>query len=125
VLALFGHFGFVMTFYFAASAVLPPEAVHLSLQIHFLIVPVGMIVQAGFPAPGGMGGGELAFGELYRLVGSTFAFGVLVSLMMRVITWGLSAVGYFTYLRMRPSFRPGESAPTVVHGEQPLAPVEV
>lgn len=125
VLAFLGHVGFVLTFYFAAVAICPENSVP-HLQTHFLIVPVGMLIQAGFPAPGGVGGGEFAFGKLYELVGSTFAAGVLAMLMMRLISWGLGAVGYFVYLRLRPTLLGIEPSPVrEVVPKQNLAPVEV
>jgi uncharacterized membrane protein YbhN (UPF0104 family) len=125
-LAFLGHIGFVLSFYFAACAIIPLDEVP-SLQTHFLIVPVGMIIQAGFFTPGGVGGGEVAFGWLYGLVGSTFAAGVLGMLMLRVISWVLGGAGYFIYLRMRPSLIgnvrtvPREVSPA----KYELAPVEV
>jgi uncharacterized membrane protein YbhN (UPF0104 family) len=109
LLALVGHVGFVLTFYFAALTLSPADAVP-SLATHFLVVPVGMTIQAGFPAPGGVGGGEYGFGKLYDLVGFTFAAGVLASLVRRVIEWVLGLVGYLVYLRLRPSLPPAELA---------------
>jgi len=116
LLAIVGHVGFVLTFYFAALTLSPPGAIP-SLGAHFLLVPVGMAITAGFPAPGGVGGGEAAYGFLYGLVGFGQAFGVLGSLTQRVITWVVGLAGYLIYLRMRPSLPPvtgesgGEAAP--------------
>jgi uncharacterized protein (TIRG00374 family) len=103
-LAMIGHVGFVLTYYLAALT-LSRAADVPSLAVHFLIVPVGMAIQAGFPAPGGVGGGEVGFGELYRRVGKAFDKGVLTSLVQRVITWTLAFSGYLVYLRMRPALR--------------------
>lgn len=77
-----------------------------SLAEHFLIVPVGLTVQALAPVPGGAGVGELGFGALYYLVLGTKAGearGVLASLVSRVIGWGLGLVGFIFYLVMKPS----------------------
>ncbi len=109
VLAMIGHVGFVLTFYFAALAFYRADEVP-SLEAHFLIVPVGMSIQAGFPAPGGVGGGEVGFGELYKRVGFGFDQGVLGSLGKRSIEWILGLTGYLVYLRMRPAFRQGAAA---------------
>jgi uncharacterized protein (TIRG00374 family) len=103
-LSLVGHVGFVSTFYFSALALQPADEIP-SAEVHFLIVPIGMAIQAGFPAPGGVGGGEYAFGYLYSLVGYPMANGVLASLVQRMITWGLGLVGYLVYLRMRPALQ--------------------
>lgn len=103
-MAMVGHVGFVLTFY-CASLTLNAAAEIPSLAVHFLIVPVGMAIEAGFPAPGGVGGGEVGFGALYKRVGSSFDSGVLMSLVRRVIMWTLAFCGYLVYLRMRPALR--------------------
>ena len=105
LLAMIGHVGFVLTFYFSALTLNPPDQIP-TLAEHFLLVPVGMAIQAGFPAPGGVGGGEIGYGELYWRVGYDFDRGVLGSLVQRVISWILGLAGYLIYLRMRPALRP-------------------
>jgi len=102
LLSLVGHVGFVLTFYFSSLTVFTADQIP-SLTTHFLIVPIGMAIQAGFPAPGGVGGGEYAFGALYKLVDYPEANGVLAALVQRVITWAVALGGYVVYLRMRPS----------------------
>jgi uncharacterized protein (TIRG00374 family) len=102
LLSLAGHVGFVLTFYFSALTVFSSDQIP-SLSTHFLIVPIGMAIQAGFPAPGGVGGGEYAFGALYKLVDYPEATGVLAALVQRVITWIVALGGFAVYLRMRPS----------------------
>jgi uncharacterized protein (TIRG00374 family) len=102
LLSLVGHVGFVLTFYFSALTVFTADQIP-SLSTHFLIVPIGMAIQAGFPAPGGVGGGEYAFGALYKLVDYPEANGVLGALVQRVITWVVALGGFALYLRMRPS----------------------
>src|SRR5262249_53166130 len=92
-LSVVGHVGFVLTFYFSALTLSPADKIP-SVQAHFLVVPVGMAIQAGFPSPGGVGGGEYGFGKLYDLLGFAFAAGVLGSLIQRVITWVLGLAGY-------------------------------
>lgn len=94
----------VLAFYAAARVFVPAaEAADLpDLAASFLIVPVGMAVQAFFPTPGGVGGGEYGFGKLFRLVGKPSAYGVLGSLAQRALNWLLGLIGYIVYLRMRP-----------------------
>ncbi|MCI0639969.1 MAG: flippase-like domain-containing protein [Gemmataceae bacterium] len=99
-MALVGHLGFVMVYYFSSRTLNEPDRMP-SLETHFLIVPVGMSIQAGFPAPGGVGGGEYGYGKLYEVMGFLFAAGVLGSLVQRCINWGLALVGYVLYLNMK------------------------
>jgi uncharacterized membrane protein YbhN (UPF0104 family) len=105
LLAIIGQVGLVLTFYFAALTLASPNDIP-SLGAHFLLVPVGVTIEAGFPAPGGVGGAEAAYGFLYGLVGAGQAFGVLGTLVKRVIGWAVGLVGYVVYLRMRPTLRP-------------------
>jgi uncharacterized protein (TIRG00374 family) len=102
LLSLVGHVGFVLAFYFSALTVFTADQIP-SISTHFMIVPIGMTIQAGFPAPGGMGGGEYAFGALYNLVKYPEANGVLGALVQRVVTWVVALSGYVVYLQMRPS----------------------
>jgi hypothetical protein len=114
-LAMVGHVGFVLTFYFAAVSLNPGDAVP-SLGAHFLLVPVGMAIKAGVPTPGGVGGGEAGFGWLYslgltgELAKRAAAAGVLAALAERAIEWTLALVGYLVYLRMRPELGQPEPA---------------
>jgi uncharacterized protein (TIRG00374 family) len=93
-----GHVGFVFTFYFCARTLWDGKTAIPSLTQHFLLVPIGLVVQAVVPFPGGMGIGELGFGALYSLLGGTRSAGVLGSLVQRVIAWGLGLVGAVVYL---------------------------
>jgi uncharacterized membrane protein YbhN (UPF0104 family) len=101
VLAIVGHLGFVLFFYFS-SRTLNLAADIPSLPAHFLAVPVGMTVSAGIPTPGGVGGGEFVYGQLYEMLGFSVAAGVLGSLMQRAINWVLGLAGYLVYLRLKP-----------------------
>ena len=94
----------VLAFSAAAHVFVPPADVAdlPGLASNFLVVPVGMAVQAFFPTPGGVGGSEYGYGMLYKLLGKPEAFGVLASLAQRVLQWALGLTGYLVYLRMRP-----------------------
>jgi hypothetical protein len=107
-ISLISHSGLVLAFYFAAQTLTPADRLP-SLVTHFLIVPVGMTIRAGFPAPGGVGGGEYAFGMLYKLLGFSFAAGVLALLVQRVVEWSLGLVGYLVFLRMKPALKKVEA----------------
>jgi hypothetical protein len=114
LMSMVGHIGFVVAFYFAARTLTPVEDIP-TLGAHFVIVPVGMTIAAGFPSPGGVGGGEYGFGELYRLAGFGFAAGVLGSLVQRVITWTLGLIGYLVFLRMKPTLQVPNGSPPPGH----------
>jgi uncharacterized protein (TIRG00374 family) len=109
-MSLIGHVGFVLTFYFASLTLQASNEIPTVAE-HFMIVPVGMAIQAGFPTPGGIGGGDYAYGALYQMIGYPSANGVLGSLVKNVVTWMLALVGYLVYLRLRPSL------PAVVGGD--------
>ena len=109
LLSLLGHVGFVLTFYFAALTLLPARNIP-SVAEHFLIVPIGMTVQAGFPTPGGVGAGQVVYSTLYEWVGRSGDDGMLASLVGQIITWGLGLVGYIVYLRMRPALASSEAS---------------
>jgi len=119
LLALIGHVGFVLTYYFSARTLWGPEQLP-SCQDHFLIVPVGMVIQAVPLFPGGAGIGEAGYGWLYQLLDYPPRSGVLASLVQRMIYWVLGLGGYLVYLRMKPALQPIQQA-----GTSELAPVRV
>ncbi|HWG41736.1 MAG TPA: lysylphosphatidylglycerol synthase transmembrane domain-containing protein [Gemmataceae bacterium] len=101
-LSWIGHVGFVFAFWCSANVLWSPELGPIPpLAEHFLLVPMGLVVQALVPTPGGAGGGEWGFGGLYQLFGGEAVNGVLGSLVQRVIGWVLGLIGYLVYLRMR------------------------
>jgi uncharacterized protein (TIRG00374 family) len=111
LLALVGHVGFVLMFYFAALTLQESPAQIPTLVEHFIIIPIGLAAQGFMPTPGGMGLGELGFGGLYYLLDYPSKNGTLMSLVQRAITWGLGLVGYLVYLRMRSTLRTATDSP--------------
>ena len=105
LLALVGHIGFVLTFYFSARTLFEADQLPACRE-HFLIVPVGMVIQAMPLFPGGAGIGEAGYGWLYQLLDYPARSGVLASLVQRVIYWALGLAGYLVYLRMKPALQP-------------------
>jgi glycosyltransferase 2 family protein len=105
LLSLVSQSGNVLAFHFAAQTftVAAEEDVLPSLSEHALIVPPGMAIEAVFPAPGGVGGGEFGFGKLYTLIGRPEALGVLASLARRMLQWIVGLIGYIVYLRLKPT----------------------
>jgi uncharacterized membrane protein YbhN (UPF0104 family) len=103
-LSAVAHTMFVFGFDMATRTFPPdnPEVAIATLPEHFVVVPIGLIAQALFPAPGGVGGGEAVFGWLYSdVIGKDKATGIVASLTIRVIMWILGLVGYIVYLRMK------------------------
>jgi len=105
LLSLVSQSGNVLAFHFAAQTftVAAEDVVLPNLSEHALIVPPGMAIEAMFPAPGGVGGGEFGYGKLYTLIGRPEALGVLASLARRMLQWIVGLIGYVVYLRLRPT----------------------
>jgi uncharacterized protein (TIRG00374 family) len=97
-MTLVGHAGWVLIFHLCVSAF--PDIDSATFPEHVLIVPVGMTAQALFPLPGGVGGGEAAYGWLYTLLGKAAIGGILGCLVQRVVAWGIGFIGYVVYTRM-------------------------
>ncbi len=104
VLSWTAHLGFLLSYFWAAQT-LSPTAQVPTLAEHFIIVPIGMVIQAVPLFPGGAGISELGFGGLYQLVGYAAAAGVLMSLVQRIAMWVIGGVCYFVYLRMKPALQ--------------------
>jgi uncharacterized protein (TIRG00374 family) len=115
-----GQVGFVLTYYCCVRALLDPSAAGTipTLAEHFLLVPIGLVIQAMPLFPGGAGIAEAGFGFLYRRFGCDSAPAVMGMLTQRMINWVLGLVGYFVYLRMKPALR---SAPAVQQDEELIA----
>jgi uncharacterized membrane protein YbhN (UPF0104 family) len=107
LLSLMSHGLYIVSFWFAAQVFWRPaeHAAIPSLAEHLLLVPIGMVIQTVFPAPGGVGGSEFGFGKLYALAGSLEAGGVLACLALRAICWGLGLTGYLACLLLGPGWR--------------------
>ncbi len=95
LLALVGFLGFIPAFYFASVTLADAGGGSVpTLVQNFLFVPIGLVVQAVVPLPGGIGAGEYSFGALFRWFGCPEPNGVLSSLVYRVVGLGLSLLGY-------------------------------
>src|SRR5262249_40420562 len=112
-ISLVSHVGFVLTFYFCAQVFQEPNPAtpNPSLSAHFLIVPIGMMIQAFVPTPGGVGASELGYSSMCSMLGRAGAAGALGMLTLRLIQAGLGLIGYLVYLRMKPALR-AEAPPT-------------
>jgi uncharacterized protein (TIRG00374 family) len=125
LLSLAGFVGFVFLFYYSMMTLWDPGSGQKvpSLMQHFLIVPIGLVINAMPLFPGGAGIGELGFGVLYRWLGKSEASGVLGSLVQRVIMWVYGLIGYAIYRHMHLALPPAEEPPTAE--EEPSPPVYV
>ncbi len=103
LMSLVGHTGWVLVFHYSMMAFEPPnsETSVGTFPEHMIVVPVGMTVQALIPVPGGIGAGEAAYGELYKIIEKPEVNGVVGCMSQRVIFWGLGILGYIVYTRMR------------------------
>ncbi len=102
LLSLIGHIGFVLTFYFAARTLYAADQIP-SATAHFMIVPILMVIYAIPITPGGLGVGEAAAGELYRIIGADPEYGFFAALVYRVVIWTVAFLGYLVYIQMRPA----------------------
>jgi glycosyltransferase 2 family protein len=120
-----GFVGFVLTFYFSTLTLADPNEIP-TLAVHFLIVPIGLLIASVPLFPGGVGISELGFRGLYGMVGAASpSNAVLGSLVQRVVSWGLALVGLIVYQRMRPALKQVAEKPVVAQGLAfPPAPTE-
>jgi uncharacterized membrane protein YbhN (UPF0104 family) len=114
-----GHVGFVFVFWCCANALWSPELGPIPpLAEHFLLVPIGLVVQALVPTPGGAGGGEWSFSKLYKVFGGSEVNGALGSLVQRVFNWVFGLIGYLVYLRLRATLPAGEAGPAPLNDQE-------
>ncbi len=106
--------GFVPSFYFGAHALgdAAPNTIP-TLTEHFLFVPIGLVVQAAVPLPGGVGASEYGFGKLFSWFGCPEPNGVLASLVQRVVTWTIGLLGYLVVVGMARTSRAATAANTI------------
>jgi uncharacterized membrane protein YbhN (UPF0104 family) len=123
LLSLAGFVGFVLLFYYSMLTLYDPASGEKvpDLMQHFLIVPIGLVIQAVPLFPGGAGIGEYGFGILYHWLGKSEAAGVLGSLIQRVITWVYGLMGYVIYRRMHLA-KTVDGEWCVVDGEESASP---
>lgn len=131
-LSALSHVAMLFVFHLAVG-IFPPREPRLlgTLPEHFVIAPIGYIVQALIPLPGGIGGGELTFGGLYAMIrgqeavalGLTrqdaVAVGLAGRLAMRLPEWLVGLIGYIAFLRMREEL-PIEEAEAADEQDDPL-----
>jgi hypothetical protein len=106
LLAMIGHVGFVMSYYFSSLAVPLPVP---SLEQQWLLVPVGMVAESVPLTPGNLGVGEFLFGQLYKLVdpgdGTFESKGALARMAERGVSWIVALIGLVFYIPLRATVR--------------------
>lgn len=113
------HLSMVTSFYFASRMfAVEVEGSVPSFAAIMVVAPIGFIVQAIPLSPGGVGVGEAAFGELFKLsvnpnAGDTVLKaakdnGIASRLALRLIEWFLGFIGYLVFLRMKKELPMGE-----------------
>jgi uncharacterized membrane protein YbhN (UPF0104 family) len=104
---------YVMCFFNAAHVTAGPDPASVlpTWVEHSLFVPLGMIAQAIFPSPGGIGGSEFAFGEMYQMIGHKRSFGSLGMMVLRFTTWAVALVFYIVGTQTRTG--PSTAEPTM------------
>ncbi len=78
--------------YYLGGAIGVPRD-EVSLVQYFVVVPVANLIGAVPLAPGGWGVGELAFGSLFAMIGSSPALGVAVSVTFRLSQLAIGLLG--------------------------------
>lgn len=103
LLTLVSHFLWVVVFHLSIQAFETPNPAEDigTFPEHLIVVPVGMTIQALIPVPGGIGAGEAAFGELYKIIGKPEVNGIVGCMSQRIVFWTIGFLGYFVYTRMR------------------------
>jgi hypothetical protein len=130
-LSAVGHTLMMLIIHFAVR-VYPPllpdgtvnEAMIGTFAEHVIIAPIGFIVQAVVPLPGGLGVAELSFGGLYEMIrpGGGKVVGLTGRLALRVIEWVLGGICYAVYLSMKAEL-PAEPTQAEVEDAAKLEPV--
>jgi glycosyltransferase 2 family protein len=103
-LSAIGHSLMMLAFHFSVQ-IFPPENLLMlgSFTEHCVIAPIGYIIQAVVPLPGGVGVSEFTFGGLYEFIrpGGGKVVGLTGRLAMRVVEWILGAICYIVFLNMK------------------------
>lgn len=124
-LSAVGHLLMMLLFHFAVQVYPPADPAMLgTFAEHIVIAPIGFIVQAVVPLPGGLGVAEFSFGGLYEMIrpGGGNVVGLTGRLALRVIEWVLGGVCYIVYLTMKAELPPPPTAEDV-KGAAQLEPV--
>lgn len=90
LLSVLGHIGFVSSLYCVALGL---QGAQWPLSVHFVVAPLGLMINAIPISPGGLGVGEYAMQSLFASVGSDGAKAFLMMLVYRASSWLLALIG--------------------------------
>jgi glycosyltransferase 2 family protein len=90
LLSVVGHLGFVSSLYCVAAGL---EGPLWSWRVHFVVAPLGLMINAIPISPGGLGVGEAAMQALFASVGEDGSKAFLMMLAYRAISWSLAIIG--------------------------------
>jgi glycosyltransferase 2 family protein len=120
MLSWLGFALFVPSFYFSALTLYSDQLGPMpTLQQHFILVPIGLIIAAVPGFPGGAGISELGFDKLYELFKGTGSIGVMGSLVQRIIQWAIGLIGYVFYVAVPAGPVAGSLPPLKIPARQP------
>jgi glycosyltransferase 2 family protein len=124
LMSLVCHVAFVLAFFFAAQVFQTPgeEGRIPTVTQHFLLIPIGMTVEAVPLSPGGVGVSEVSYGWLYSLADAPEANGIMAMLAKRFIQICLAAVGGLIYLNIRPALKPAIKSELSMESHSAAAP---
>jgi hypothetical protein len=100
----------VIAFHFAVRVFTNDPDQWATLREHFILVPVGLVVRALFPTPGGAGGAEMGFGGLYKLAGRPETAGIKASFALLILAWVLGVFAYLIGTSLSAEKKPAEVA---------------
>jgi uncharacterized protein (TIRG00374 family) len=89
-MSVLGHLGFVSALYCVAAGL---QGSLWPWQLHFVVAPLGLMINAIPISPGGVGVGEAAMQALFSAVGQDGAKALLMMLSYRAISWLLALIG--------------------------------
>ena len=124
-LSAVGHLMMMLQFHLAVQIYPPADLSKLgTFAEHIVIAPIGFIMQAVLPVPGGLGVAEFTFGGLYNLIrpGGGTVVGLTGRLALRVIELILGGVCYVVYLTMKAEL-PGTTGPSTAAAVEVSPPV--
>jgi len=103
-LSAFAHTCMMLAFHFAVQVYPPADPAMLgSFAEHCTIAPIGYIIQALIPLPGGVGVSEFTFGGFYELIrpNGGRVVGLTGRLALRLVEWIVGALCYIAYLNVK------------------------
>jgi hypothetical protein len=96
LVSVVGHVGFISALYCVAGAL---EGPMWPARVHFVVAPLGLMINAVPFSPGGLGVGEAAMQLLFSAVGENGGNAFLMMLGFRAIFWVISLIGVGYFLR--------------------------